>query len=83
MKAARRGYAMMEGRRNTPIADSRSKETPVSTDETEHRTGMERRATEDDGAELRTTPQYTTQGNTTHENTTHENAARENATPYG
>ncbi|MFI5074587.1 MAG: hypothetical protein ACHP7G_06170 [Actinomycetales bacterium] len=52
----------------------------MSTDETEHRTGMERRATEDDGAELRTAPENTTQGNTTHENTTHENTTHENAT---
>src|SRR6476469_9130567 len=68
MNPARRGYAMMEGRRNTPIADSRSKETPVSTDETEHRTGMERRATEDDGARLRTEQQNSAQENAAQEN---------------
>ena len=51
----------------------------MSTDETEHPTGMKRRATEDDGARLRAEQENTAHENTAHENTAHENAAKENA----
>jgi hypothetical protein len=51
----------------------------VSTDETEHRTGMERRATEDDGTRLRTEQENAAHENAAHENAAHEDAAHENA----
>jgi len=50
----------------------------VSTDETEHRTGMERRATEDDGARLRTEQQNSEKVNAAQVNAAQENAAQEN-----
>ena len=48
----------------------------MSTDETEHRTGMERRATEDDGARLRTEQQNSEKVNAAQENAAQENHAR-------
>ena len=51
----------------------------MSTDETEHRAGMERRATEDDGARLRTEQQSSEKVSPAQENAAHENAAQENA----
>ena len=50
----------------------------MSTDETEHRTGMERRATEDDGARLRTEQQSSEKVSPAPENAAHENVAQEN-----